>query len=148
MAHGRKRSFIGGVIAGMALALVSLAALIYGLDITLGPPGYPHFMEKSARKTVIEWARLSDFPKEAESFSITTQGGMFTREFRVTFFGEPKAISDWVSRCPGIADPKTTQEKAADGTLTYKISTGEGAAFAELIHHPIRGTVVIRTYWS
>lgn len=148
MAHGRKRSFIGGMAVGFAFALVSLAALIYGLDITFGPPGYPHFTEKSAREAVIEWARVSDFPKEAESFSITTQGGMFTRQFRVSFFGEPKAISDWVRRCPGISDPKTTQEKADDGTITYEISTGGGAAFAELIHHPIRGTVVIRTYWS
>jgi hypothetical protein len=75
MAHGRKRSFIGGVIAGAALTLVSLAGLVYGLDITFGPPGYPHFTEKSAREAVIAWARVSDFPKEAESFSITTQGG-------------------------------------------------------------------------
>jgi hypothetical protein len=148
MAHGRKRSFIGGVVAGMALTLVSLVALIYGLDITFGPPGYPHFTERSAREAVIEWARVNDFPKEADSFCITTKGNMFTRQFRVTFFGEPKAIGDWVRGCPGIADPKTTQETSDDGTVTYEIRTGGGAAFAELIHHPIRGTVVIRTCWS
>jgi hypothetical protein len=148
MAHGRKRSFIGGMAVGFAFTLISLAVLIYGLDITFGPPGYPHFTERSAREAVIEWSRVSDFPKDAESFSITTKGNMFTRQFRVSFFGEPKAISDWVRGCPGISDPKTTQEISDDGTVTYEIRTGGGAAFAELIHHPTRGTVVIRTYWS
>lgn len=148
MAHGRKRSFIGGVLAGTVLTLVSLAALIYGLDITFGPPGYPHFTERSAREAVIEWARVSDFPNEAESFCITTKGNMFTRQFRVTFFGDPKAIAAWVRSCPGISDPKTAQEKADDGSIRYEIKTGGGAAFAELVHHPERGTVIIDTYWS
>ena len=130
MATGRKRSFIGGMAVGFAFTLISLAVLIYGLDITFGPPGYPHFTERSAREAVIKWSRVSDFPKDAESFSITTKGNMFTRQFRVSFFGEPKAISDWVRSCPGISDPKTTQEISDDGTVTYEIRTGGGAAFA------------------
>lgn len=148
MANGRKRSFIGGVVAGVALTVACSLALIYGLDITFGPPGYPHFTDKSARTATIEWARLSPFPEEAQSFTIVTGGGMFTREFRVSFFGDPAAIAAWVRSCPGTTDPKTTRTESPDGSVTFKIPAGGGAVFAELIHHPSRGTISIRTYWS
>ncbi|MBV6499413.1 MAG: hypothetical protein CJBNEKGG_01869 [Prosthecobacter sp.] len=142
------RSFIGGVIAGVALTVVGTLALIYGLDITFGPPGYPHFTEKSARTAIIEWARLSPFPVEAQNFTIVAGGGMFTREFRVSFFGDSTAIAAWVRSCPGIADPKTARAESPDGSVTFEIPAGGGAVFAELIHHPVRGTICIRTYWS
>jgi len=148
MAYGRKRSFIGGVVAGGALTVACSVALIIGLDITFGPPGYPHFTEKSARSATIEWARLSPFPAGAQSFTIVTGGSMFTREFRVSFFGDPPTIAGWVRNCPGIADPKTTRTESLDGGVTYEIPAGGGAVFAELIHYPNRGTISIRTYWS
>ncbi|MCX6857441.1 MAG: hypothetical protein NTV80_21330 [Verrucomicrobia bacterium] len=148
MAHGKNRSFIGGVVVGIGLTVASSLALIYGLDVTFGPPGYPHFTAKSARTATIEWARLSPFPEKAESFTIVTGGGMFSREFRVSFFGNPQAIADWVQSCPGVTDPKTTKTEAPDGTITYEMLGGGGAEFAELIHHPTRGTISIRTYWS
>jgi hypothetical protein len=144
MAHGRKCSFIVGVTMTVACSL----ALIYGLDITFGPPGYPHFTEKSARAATIEWARLSPFPAEAQSFTIVTGGGMFSREFRVSFFGDPTAVAAWVRSCPGIADPKTTRTESPDGSVTFEMHGGGGAEFAELVHHPARGTILIRTYWS
>lgn len=148
MAQGRKRSFIGGLVSGVALTVTCSLALIYGLDITFGPPGYPYFTEKSARAATIEWARLSPFPLEAQSFTIVTGGGMFSREFRVSFFGDPKAIAAWVAACPGISDPKTSRTESSDGSVTYEIPAGGGAEYAELIHHSARGTVTIRTYWS
>lgn len=148
MAQGRTRSFIAGIIAGVALTIVGTLGLIYGLDITFGPPGYPHFTERSAREATLEWARLSPFPSSAQSFVITTGGNMFTREFRVSFFGDPTAMAAWVRSCPGVADPKTTRSESPDGTVTFEIPAGGGAAFAELIHHPVRGTISIRTYWS
>lgn len=144
----RKRSFIGGVIAGIALTVGVSFGLIYALDITFGPPGYPHFTERSARAATLEWARLSPFPSAMESFTIVTGGSMFSREFRVSFFGEPSMIASWVRSCPGIADPATTKTQSPDGTITFEIPAGGGAVFAELIHHPLRGTVSIRTYWS
>jgi hypothetical protein len=148
MAHGRKRSFIVGVMTGAVLLAATAFASIYALGITFGPPGYPHCTEASARAATLEWARLSPFPTEAHSFVISTAGNMFTRSFRVSFFGDPKVIERWVASCPGITDPKTTQSTSPDGTITYEIAAGGGAAFAELIHHPLRGTVQIRTYWS
>ena len=148
MAHGRKRSFIAGVFTGALLVVLTAAASIYAFGITFGPPGYPHFTEASARKATLDWARLSAFPPGAKSFVITTEGGMFTRAFRVSFFGDPSAIERWVRSCPGIADSKTVKTTAPDGTITFQIPAGDGAAFAELVHHPSRGTVQVYTYWS
>lgn len=133
---------------GVVLTVAGSLGLIYGLDITFGPPGYPHFTEKSARDATIEWARLSPFPREAQSFTMVTGGSMFTREFRVSFFGDPEAIAAWVRSCPGMADSKTTRTESPDGRVTYEIAAGGGAVFAELVHHPARGTISIRTYWS
>lgn len=148
MAHGRRRSFIGGVIAGVTLIIVCALGLICITGVTFGPPGYPLFMEKSARESTVEWARLSMFPENAQSFTITTNGGMFTREFRVSFFGDPAEIASWVASCPGVSDPRTTKKESSDGSLVFEIPGGSGATFAQLIHHPVRGTVLIHTYWS
>lgn len=130
------------------MTVICALALIYLLGISFGPPGYPHFNEQSARATTMEWARLSPFPEEAQSFTIVTGGGMFTREFRVSFFGEPTVIATWVRSCPGVADPKTTRTEAPDGSITFEMQGGGGALYAELVHHPARGTISVRTYWS
>lgn len=148
MAHGRKRCFIGGALLGGVAAVGGLVILTLGIGITPGPPGYPYFTEPSARAATLEWARLSPFPTDVEGFTITTDGNMFTRGFRVTFFGNPSDIAKWVQSCPGVIDPKTEKTTAEDGTTTYEMRGGGGAVFAEVIHHPDRGTVIIRTYWS
>jgi hypothetical protein len=148
MAHGRKRSFLAGCLIWPVVVGIVLGALMGYEGFRFGPPGYPHFTPASAEACVLEWARLKPFPSEAQSYTITTGGGMFTRSFRVAFFGAPAAIEQWVNSCPGIADPVCEKETAPDGTITYTIHAGGGAVFAELVHHPQRGTVQIRTYWS
>jgi hypothetical protein len=148
MAHGKKRAFIAGVFTGALFFVLIAAALIYKFGDTLGPRGYPYFTESSARQATLNWARLNPFPPDATSFTITTEGGLFTRAFRVSFFGEPAVIQAWVSACPGIMDKKTISRTAPDGTVTFEIVPGGGAVYAELVYHPLRGTVQIYTYWS
>jgi hypothetical protein len=126
MAHGRRRCFLGGAIFGCLGVIVAAMALIKGLDITFGPPGYPYFTEKSAQETTLTWARLNAFPQEKESFTITTEGGMFTRAFHVAFFGEPAAVAAWLQSCPGIVDPKTIKTESPDGSVTFDIPAGGG----------------------
>lgn len=148
MSHGRKRMFLAGAFLGIVLLAGVLAGAAVGFGIRPGPPGYPYFSEGSARRATLEWARLQPFPEEVDAFVITTGGSMFTRDFRVSFFGDPAVVERWVAGCPGVTDPATKREVAADGTITYEIQPGGGAAFAELVHHPARGTVRIRVYWS
>ena len=102
----------------------------------------------SAMDAATDWARLAPLPDDARGVEVRTVGGPFTREFRVSFYGEPAAVAAWVESCPGIQDSETTTEAAADGTLIHSVPAGSGAVFAEIRHHPIRGTVEIRTYWS
>lgn len=147
MAHGRKLSFLGGAVVGAVAVVLLTVTTIYGLGLTFGPPGYPYFNEPSARVATLEWARLSPFPAKAKSFTIMTSGGPFTRKFNVAFFGEPTEIEAWVRSCPGVTDERTQKETAADGTVIYTIAASD-AAFAELKHHPQRGTIEITTYWS
>lgn len=147
MAHGRTRSFFGGAFVGAVAVVLLAVATIYGLGLTFGPPGYPYFNEPSARAATLEWARLSPFPAGMKSFTIVTAGSMFTRQFQVAFFGEPAEIEAWVRSCPGVMDEKTQKETAADGTVIYTLAV-EGSGFAELKHHPLRGTIEITTSWS
>ena len=145
---GRKRFFFGGVLAGIVFTVMATLTVMYSLDITLGPPGYPHYSEKSARQATLEWARLTPFPLEIQSYTIVTSGSMFTRQFRVSFFGEPTLIDQWVQSCPGVMDAKTIKTESPDGTITYTIPAGGGAVRAVLTHHPVRGTISIIASWS
>ena len=147
MAHGRKRSFVVGLIVGGVLSsIVAVAGAVFA-GLTLLPSGQTLF-PASAKASTLEWARLSPLPNDAQSFTITTNGGLFSREFQASFFGEPSIIASWVQSCPGIKDPKCVKTIEPDGKIIYKISAGGGAMFAELIHYPARGTVSIRTFWS
>jgi len=147
MAHGRKRSFIGGLVLGwISLGIIVSIAGVYYFE-TCVPSNHPIF-PVNARETIWRWARLAPLPSNAKGFSIETTGGMFTREFSASFFGEPEVVKDWVSSCPGILDTGCEKTQRHDGAVHYHIKAGDGAAWAELLHHPQRGTVAIRTYWS
>lgn len=148
MAHGRKRSFFAGCLLGALLVTGLLGIVIYGSGLRLGPSGYPYFTAEKANANVLEWARLSPWPAEAQNFSIKNSGTLFTCEFRVSFSGDPAAIEAWVKSCPGIADPDGTHDTASDGTVTYTIPPGGEAMYAELVHNPQRGTVNIFTHWN
>jgi hypothetical protein len=147
MAHGRKRSCLGGMLLGIVIVIAAGILILLASDITMVEPGRPLFMN-NAKETAGEWARLPGFPPEAKSFEIITGGTMFTRSFRVTFFGDPADIDAWVKSCPGVSDPKCEKEELAGGGIRYRYPAGGGAMHAELIHFPTRGTVEVYTYWS
>ncbi len=147
MAHGRKRSFLGGIAVGGLIFAIAAWALVIFSGASIVEKGRPLFPD-SAKETTLEWARLNSFPPDAKSFKIVTGGTPFTRSFRVTFYGDPSTISAWVASCPGITDPACKKEALENGMIRYEISAGGGAAFAELIHHKNRGIVEIYTWWS
>ena len=147
MAHGRKRSCIGGMLLGSIVIAMSAAIIIWASGITIFEPGRPLFMN-NAKETAREWARLPEFPATAKSFRITTDGGMFSRSFRVTFFGDPATVETWVKSSPGLKDPKCETETLEGGGIQYSYPAGGGAMYSEIVHFPARGTVEIYTYWS
>lgn len=147
MAHGRKRSCCGGMLLGAFIMTVLAAIAVWVIAETYIEPGRPLDMA-SAKSATWDWARLPSLPAKVQGFNLTTEGGMFSRSFRVTFFGEPKDIDAWVKSCPGISDPKGEKEELDGGGTRYTYPAGGGAMHAELIHFPMRGTVEIYTYWS
>lgn len=147
MAHGRKRSCLGGMLLGALMTVVFTAIVVWASGITLFEPGRPLYMA-SAQAATWNWARLPASPAKAQGFKLTTEGGMFTRGFRVTFFGEPADIDAWVKSCPGVSDPKCVKEELPGGGTRYSYPAGGGAMYAEIVHFPNRGTVEIYTYWS
>lgn len=150
MAHGRKRSCLGGMLFGFLLVVPILVGGWYVLKsygVTFIEADRPLFLS-SARQAVAEWGRLPPYPEGVKSFTITTSGNVFTRAFRVSFFGEPAAITEWIKTCPGVNDPQGTKEDVPGGGTRYTYPAAGGAAHAEILHFPERGTVEIYTYWS
>lgn len=147
MAHGRKRSCCGGMLLGSFMTAVLAAIAVLTFDLSHYEEGRPVFMS-NARATAWDWARLPALPAEAQGFKLTTEGGTFTRGFRMSFFGDPAVIAAWVKTCPGVSDPKREQEELDGGGIRYSYPAGGGAMHAGLIHFPERGTVEIYTYWS
>lgn len=147
MAHGRKRSCLGGMLLGALLTVVLGGIAVWASGISVFEPGRPLFTE-NARSATWLWARLPALPAKAQGFKLTTEGGLFTRGFRVTFFGDPAMIEAWVKSCPGVTDPKCEPETLEHGGIRYTYPAGGGAMHAEIVHFPARGTVEIYTYWS
>jgi hypothetical protein len=100
----------------------------------------------SAIKVTREWARLAPLPPSATKPEIEVRGGMFTREFVISFSAPSDEVQAWLQSSPGIRDAKITQE--SDGGVTYTIAPGGGAQFAELRLSADRRGVTIRAYWS
>jgi hypothetical protein len=135
------------MLLGAVMSAVLAGIAVWMLSDTLFEPGRPLDMA-SARTATWDWARLPALPAKAQGFKLTTEGGLFTRSFRVTFFGDPANIDAWVKSCPGVSDPKCEKEALDGGGTRYTYPAGGGAMHAELIHFPTRGTVEIYTYWS
>lgn len=135
------------MLLGALMTVVVAAIVVWAAGITLVEPGRPLYMA-SAKAATWEWARLPALPAEAKGFKLTTEGGMFTRGFRVTFFGEPPVTDAWIKSCPGVTDPKCEKEELDGGGIRYTYPAGGGALHAEIVHFPGRGTVEIYTCWS
>jgi hypothetical protein len=147
MAHGRKRSCLGGMLLGALMTAVLAGIAVWVLGDALIEPGRP-LQIASAKAATWNWARLPALPAKTQSFKLTTEGNMFTRGFRVSFFGDPADIDAWVKSCPGVSDARCEKEELPGGGIRYIYPAGGGAMYAEIVHFPNRGTVEIYTYWS
>ncbi|RBP45640.1 hypothetical protein DES53_10222 [Roseimicrobium gellanilyticum] len=147
MAHGRKRSCLGGMLLGAFFMAVLAAILVWMAGDILFEPRRPMHMA-SAKASAWNWARLPALLAKAQGIHLTTDGSVFSRSFRVTFFGAPADIAAWVKSCPGVGDPDCKKEPLEGGGMRYVYPAGGGAAYAEIVHFPARGTVEIYTYWS
>jgi hypothetical protein len=101
---------------------------------------------ESAIDCVLEWGRLAPFPESAEHLTVTTEGGMFTRAFRVTFVASQEEIARWLTSSPGTRE--LTPERVEPSTRKYLIEPGGGAVYAEVVIDDETNWVSIYVCWS
>ena len=100
----------------------------------------------SAIDCVLEWGRLATFPESAEGLTVITEGGMFTRAFRVTFTASQEEIARWIASSPEMRE--LTPEEVAPNAKKYVIEPGGGAAYAEVVIDDETNLVMVYVYWS
>ncbi len=86
--------------------------------------------QKEMMALVLEWGRLSPFPTSATDISIKTEGGSFTRSFRVSFTAPKQDIESWIKDSPGLNE--TTPDELFGNKVQYIIAPGGGANKAEV----------------
>jgi len=107
---------------------------------------FRHFNRQSMIRGTLEWGRLAPFPKTIQSFSIKTEGSMFTRAFRATFKAKADVIEKWLQDSPGIQG--LTLERPQSNLRKYIIDPGGGAQYAEVVVGDNLNEVRIYVYWS
>jgi hypothetical protein len=100
----------------------------------------------SARECILEWGRLSPFPPSAQQLSINTEGGFFTRSFRVSFTAPPADIERWLQASPGTRETSPTTPSV--GIRHFQIAPGGGANRAEVSVDDSTNLVLIYVSWS
>lgn len=112
----------------------------------------PNRRDEEALETALEWARLAPLPPSTAELEIETEGSAFTRAFRVSFQAPEEEIEAWAAESPGLQESAPeVGEVGDDGTRTYIIPPGGGAAYAEVTLTPLEdglALVEIYTYWS
>lgn len=136
--------------------LLGLGALFLGLFFLgacgLAVLGYQLLSPNSAinraaaMDCTLSWARLEPFPASATHIQVKTEGGMFTRSFRVSFTAPMKDIQQWLKQSPGPREAKVSSE--SPGTQLYQIKPGDGAMWAELTVDETHHSVTIYVSWS
>jgi CO/xanthine dehydrogenase Mo-binding subunit len=88
---------------------------------------------------------LAPLPVPNDQVVVVVKGGLFTREFRLSFNAPNSTIAAWLQTSPGTA---ATTPTVNGSVRTFQIKPGGGAAFAEVTIDDATGRVMIRTYWS
>jgi hypothetical protein len=100
----------------------------------------------SAIECTLAWGRFARFPASAQQLTISTEGGMFTRAFRVSFVAPSADIEQWLRQSPGTRE--VLPETASPYTRHFDIAPGDGAAHAEVTIDDTAHSVSIYVYWS
>lgn len=117
--------------------------------LVLGLSGCGRVDTDSAIESVLAWTRMAPFPDSAQDLTVTTEGGPFSRAFRVTFRAPADDVAQWIAGSPGTQG--LAPEQVGPDTLRYVIAPGGGAQYAEVEVtrvDPHTSLVRIYTYWS
>jgi hypothetical protein len=130
--------------------LIAAQGFVLGSIVVLGSISVAWLLhsrlQTSATDCTLEWGRLAPLPKSAQQIAIVTEGSMFTREFRTSFFAAPEDIEEWLQSSPGTREGALTTP--SPGIRHFQIKAGGGAEFAEVIVDDSLHRVFIHVYWS
>jgi hypothetical protein len=119
------------------------------LLLALGCPAsyfiYQRWSRHSAISTTCLWAGLAPLPVPESEVDVDVSGGMFTREFRISFTADMAAIKEWLNASPGVVNGFGAD---GEGARKYIVKPGGGAQYGEVRVDDATGRVTIRTYWS
>ena len=121
--------------------------LILVLIITLGGGAYwgcQRANEASARNAVQTWCNLAEFPQGRANEKIVTRGGMFTREFEISFVANPSELGQWIQNSVGL---QAAQIETSGNTTRYTIAPNR-AIYCNAEINLQTGDVYIHTAWS
>lgn len=104
------------------------------------------FAQNQMLKTTLKWGRLAPIPKSKTDFNIFTEGNMFSRAFRSSFYLPAEDLNEWINECPGLKDAEV--ENIDQSISKYVISPGDGAQYAEVVINFDNYYVEIYVYWS
>ncbi len=134
------------VIGGLVISFAAYTA--FNIIQILAPSNDRNNQDPSAQASMLEctqeWARLAPVPDSKEQFTISTEGGPFTRAFRASFVLPEDDLKDWVEASPGLRDAGVEME----GIKNFAIEPGGGAMYAEAVIDFDSGLVKVYTYWS
>lgn len=102
---------------------------------------------RSAIQATLEWARLDPFPVPASSLHLRVSGSMFTRQFRISFEGDPQKIQEWIDASPGTRGLQPLTERTSAGWYVYSIDPAHGL-IAEVHLSPDKTQVMVIAIWS
>jgi hypothetical protein len=132
--------------------LIRWGLAVTGVLLVLAVAGWLTFSHQglvnqtSAVATARKWARLAPLPRNALDLSVKVSGSPFSREFAIEFRAPSAEVRRWLRDSPGTRD--ATPALGPDGSVTYSITPGGGAQFAEVIVSDGGTRVRIHTYWS
>jgi hypothetical protein len=102
---------------------------------------------RSAIRTTLEWARLAPFPVPTSSLRVEVSGSMLTRQFRISFAGDPRKIQEWLDASPGTRGLQPLTDRDSAGWLVYSIDPAHGI-IAEVHLSPDKRQVMVLAVWS
>ena len=108
--------------------------------------GYRFWERNEMLRATLDWGRLAPLPASMHDFTITAEGGTFTRAFRTSFSAPIVDVERWLHDSPGTRD--VTPERPSPASRRYLIVPGGGAAHADVTLDESSGAVGIYVYWS
>ena len=140
------RYVVVGIVVGLSGTCIATALILLLIWPTNARDNVSSARRTDMANLSIRWGRFAPFPITASDFSIRTEGSPFTRTFIGSFNDSPQVVALWLENSPGIIDGESTVEP--DGTTNYKLRTGEGASYGEVIVSPDKSHVSFQVSWS